>query len=71
MKTSDAQRKANKKYKAKHPAKQRLYNYRSSARTFIKDYAELKDLDELTALIHAKRREIEEGANDEKQNTSK
>lgn len=71
MKTSNAQRKANKKYKDNHTDKQRTYVARSTAKRFIKELATLKDLDELTVLIQAKRREIEEGANDEKQNNSK
>lgn len=66
MKTSNAQRKANKKYKDSHPDKQRTYVARSTAKRFVKELATLKDLDELTALIQAKRQELREGENDEK-----
>ena len=66
MKTSNALRKANKKYKDNHPDKQRTYVARSTAKRFIKELATLKDLDELTALIQAKRQELQEGGNNEK-----
>lgn len=66
MKTSNAQRKANKKYKDNHPGKQRTYVARSTAKRFIKELANLKDLDELTALIQAKRQELQEGGKYEK-----
>ena len=61
MKTSNAQRN-----KDNHPDKQRTYVARSTAKRFIKELANLKDLDELTALIQAKRQELQEGGNNEK-----
>ena len=66
MKTSKAQLKANKKYKDNNPGKQQLYVARSTAKRFVKELATLKDLDELTVLIQAKRQELKEGESDEK-----
>lgn len=58
MAVSDAQKRASAKYKAKHKDQQKVYVARSTARKFIKEYATLKDLDELSELISAKRDEL-------------
>ena len=58
MKTSKAQRKAVDKYKAKNPNKQKIYNYRSNARVFIRNYASSEDLDELKRLIAKRENEL-------------
>lgn len=71
MKTSKAQRKAVDKYKAKNPSKQKIYNYRSNARAFIRNYANSEDLDDLTQLIEDKRQELKEGESNETKDNSK
>lgn len=58
MALSEARKRANAKYKAKHPGKQKIYVARSTARKFIKDYASVKDLDELSKLMDARRNEL-------------
>lgn len=48
------QKRANDKYKKKHPQKQRLWQYRSDTRSYIKKYANLTELEELEKLIKEK-----------------
>ena len=48
---TEAQQRANERYKDKHPDKRRLYQYRSNARTFIRKYARAEDIAELKRLI--------------------
>lgn len=55
---TEAQIKANHKYLKRNPDKRRLYQYRSNAKTFIKKYATLKDLDDLQKLIEQQRKEL-------------
>ena len=45
-----AQAEATKRYKKRHPEKNKLYQYRSNAKTFIKHYADKDDLDKLILL---------------------
>mgnify|MGYP005771855393 CR=1 FL=1 len=45
-----AQAEATKRYKKRHPEKNKLYQYRSNAKTFIKHYADKDDLDKLISL---------------------
>jgi len=52
--TSEAQKRANAKWKEKNKDKQKVYRYRSYARKFVKDIADEKDLVELQE--HIKRR---------------
>lgn len=47
---TQAQMRATRRYAKRHPEKNRLYQYRSNARTFIKHYASSKDLDNLIQL---------------------
>ena len=47
---TQAQMRATRRYKKRHPEKNRLYQYRSNARTFIKHYANKDDLTKLIAL---------------------
>ena len=57
-----AQAEATKRYKKRHPEKNKLYQYRSNARTFIKHYADKDDLTKLIALAQeqkAKRLKID------------
>ena len=57
MKTN-AEIKANQKWKAANKDKQRLYRYRSYARKFIRDMSTTEDLEELKGLIHDREKEI-------------
>ena len=55
MATNKSQLKANAKWKDKNKDKQRKYQYRSYAKSFIRNMADEKDLDELSALIEERR----------------
>lgn len=57
-KTSEAQRKANKKWNDKNKDKQRLYQYRYNAKHFILEMANEKDLDKFTDYINQRRTEL-------------
>lgn len=50
-KVSKAQRKANDKWNKKHPAKQRIYQYRSIAKRFVRELATHDDLIVLQQMI--------------------
>lgn len=58
MGLSEAQKRANIKYLKKHPDKQKVYRYRSNARTFIRKYASIEDLDNLQQLIDQQREQL-------------
>lgn len=60
MATSEAQKRANRKWRSKNKEKQQLYNHRSTAKRFVKRYASIDDLIELENLIHERRQELEE-----------
>ena len=51
MALSEARKRANLKYLKSNPDKRRTYQYRSNAKTFIKKYASIEDLNELQQLI--------------------
>lgn len=57
-KTSDAQRRANKKWNDKNKDKQRIYQYRSNAKHFILEMANEKDLDNFTVYIKQRRDQL-------------
>lgn len=57
-KTSEAQRKANKKWNEKNKDKQRVYQYRSNAKHFILEMASEKDLDNFADYIDQRRTEL-------------
>lgn len=57
-KTSEAQRKANKKWNDKNKDKQRVYQYRSNAKHFILEMASEKDLDNFTNYIKQRRDQL-------------
>ena len=57
-KTSEAQRKANKKWNEKNKDKQRIYQYRSNAKHFILEMASEKDLDNFADYIDQRRTEL-------------
>lgn len=56
MALSDARRRANKKWDDKNKDKKKLYQYRSYARSYIKNMASDADLDELEELIIERRK---------------
>lgn len=57
-KTSDAQKRASKKYRDKQdPALKRYQSYRRTARGFIKNHATDEDLEDLTKLIEEIKKE--------------
>ncbi len=49
----------NKKWAEKNKEKKRYLSYKSTAKTFIRNYAEKDDLNELTELIEKRSKEIE------------
>lgn len=53
-----AQKEATKRWTEKNRAKQRIYQNRSAARRFIREMADLKDLEELKGLIHVREQEL-------------
>lgn len=55
---TQAQMRATRRYAKRHPEKNRLYQYRSNARTFIKHYASLKDLDNLIQLAQEQKAKL-------------
>lgn len=56
---SDARASANKRWDEKNKEKKKLYRYRSYARKYVREFANLDDLEELTAMIEQRRAEIE------------
>lgn len=58
MATSKAQLKANAKWKEKNKDKQRKYQYRSYAKSYIRKFANMEDLNELLELIEEQKKEL-------------
>ena len=58
-KTSKAQKEAIKAYRKRNPEKTRYYSYRSTTRTFIRNYSTLEDLEELEKIISERRKKLE------------
>lgn len=56
--TSEAQTRANAKWKEKNKDRQRLYRYRSQARKFIRDLADKDDLLELQQMLEERLKEM-------------
>lgn len=56
MATSEAQKKASRKWEEKNKEKARVDSYRRTARLFIKNHATEEDLKELENLIEEKRK---------------
>ena len=50
-KTSEAQRRATKKWEEKNPEKKRYLSYRTTARTFVRHWANDEDLKELVGIF--------------------
>lgn len=63
MTTTDPQRKARDKWNRTHRDKQKIYNYRSHAKTFIISYADNKDIKELEKLLQERKRLLKDQAN--------
>lgn len=55
--TSEAQKRANEKWKAANKEKQKIYRYRSQAKKFINEFASQNDLLELRKMIDEKLKE--------------
>ena len=55
---TQAQMRATRRYAKRHPEKNRLYQYRSNARTFIKHYANKDDLTKLIALTQEQKAKL-------------
>lgn len=60
-KTSEAQLKAIRKWEEKNRKKATISNYKRSARSFIRNHAELEDLEELRALIQEREDTLNNG----------
>ncbi|MEO2767144.1 hypothetical protein ABHA96_01290 [Ligilactobacillus ruminis] len=58
--TSEAQKRANEKWKAANKEKQKIYRYRSQAKKFINEFASQRDLLELRKMIDDKLNKMEE-----------
>lgn len=58
--TSEAQKRANEKWKAANKEKQKIYRYRSQAKKFINEFASQDDLLELRKMIDGKLNKMEE-----------
>lgn len=58
--TSEAQKRANEKWKAANKEKQKIYRYRSQAKKFINEFASQDDLWELRKMIDDKLNKMEE-----------
>lgn len=53
-KTSDAQRRATKKWEEENPERRKYLSYRSSARTFVRHWATDEDFEELEKIFKNK-----------------
>ena len=58
--TSEAQKRANEKWKAANKEKQKIYRYRSQAKKFINEFASQDNLLELRKMIDDKLNKMEE-----------
>lgn len=58
--TSEAQKRANEKWKAANKEKQKIYRYRSQAKKFIDKFASQNDLLELRKMIDERLKELNE-----------
>ncbi|NVY97052.1 hypothetical protein HU830_07945 [Lactobacillus sp. DCY120] len=50
----------NKKYRQKHPEHARYLRNKSNAKTFIRKYAQLNDLNELIEMINTRKSELKD-----------
>lgn len=56
--TSEAQKKATNTWRHKNPEQAKYNSYKSSARSFIRNWAKEEDLQELEQLISERRKEL-------------
>lgn len=61
MALTEAQKRAKEKYNEKKPEKKRYYSYKATAKSFIKNHATFKDLEELKSLIEEKEKLLNNG----------
>lgn len=59
MAMSEARKKANKKWDNNNKERMKYLRYRSYTKTFINKLSTVEDLDELSALIEERRKELE------------
>lgn len=57
-KTSEAQRKANEKWKEKNKNLQKKYVLKSNCKRYIKEFAELSDLEEIEEVIKKAKKDL-------------
>lgn len=57
-KTSEAQRKANEKWKEKNKNLQKKYVLKSNCKRYIKEFAEVSDLEELEEMIKKAKKDL-------------
>lgn len=60
MALSEARRKANHKWNAKNKNKSKVYTLRSNAKRFIKDFASMKDIEQLRSLLNERENKLKE-----------
>lgn len=58
MALSEAQERAMRNYRKKNPEKTRYNSYKGTAKTFIRNYATLEDLEELKELMKTRKEEL-------------
>lgn len=58
MAVSEARIRATRKYERKNPEKNRRTKYRSTAKTFIRHYADQKDIEDLRELLNQRESEL-------------
>lgn len=58
-KTTEAQRKANEKWKEKNKNLQKKYVLKSNCKRYIKEFAELSDLEELEEMIKNAKKDVD------------
>lgn len=58
MALSEAQERAMRNYRKKNPEKTRYNSYKGTAKTFIRNYATLEDLDFLQELMKIRKEEL-------------
>ncbi len=60
MPVSEAQKRANKKYRQKNKEKSRVASYRTTTRMFIRNHAEIKDLEEIKEMVAEREKKLKE-----------
>ncbi len=60
MAQTEAQKRANKKYREKNKEKTRIGRYRTTTRTFIRNHAEMKDLEEIKEMVAEREKKLKE-----------